>query len=248
MCGSRLVAVVFVRHHVVVVFARRAPVIFVRRCVASLHCGLRIALRGGCLLCSVAWCCTGIVFAQHCAGVVFVWYCIGVAWGGCRLRAALCGSCLYVASHHVAGVFVWHCVAQASSSRGVAWVSSLRGVAQCCLHAVSCGCVFAWHCVAASSRRPGVVVARPVFTCRRTAVVFASPLLTGHCHLHCHGHCRCLVAEGQRYIPSRAPANGGGCAGAGRKRGDGHALASARPCLHTNRGHKRGRRLCRGGA
>jgi hypothetical protein len=133
MCGSRLVAVVFVRHHVVVVFARRcAPVIFVRRCVAvALRCGLRIVLCGGCLLCSVAWCCTGIVFAQHCAGVVFVWYCIGVAWGGCHLRAALCGGRLYVALHHMAGVFVWCCIAQASSSCGIARccaVLSSRGV------------------------------------------------------------------------------------------------------------------------
>jgi hypothetical protein len=142
MCGSRLVEVVFVRCHVVVVFARRhVPVIFVQRCMAvALHCGLRIALHGGCLLCGIVWRCAGIVFMRHCAGVVFVWYCIGVVWGGCHLCKALRGGRLYAASHCVAGVFTWHCIAQASSSHGVARVLSSRSVAQCRLHVVSRGC------------------------------------------------------------------------------------------------------------
>jgi hypothetical protein len=211
---------------------------------AALHCGLCIALHGGCLLCSVAWHCAGVVFVQHCAGVVFMRYCVS-AW---------CGAVV---------VFARRCMAVVFMQCRIAWRASLRGIAlrRRCLRVVLHGCrlravlhsviftrrlaavVFAQRCVAVSSCHPGVVIVRPVFMCHCMAVVFASPLLSGRCHLHRHGHCCCLVTEGQRYIPCCAPTNSGGCAGAGRKRGDSHAPASAR-----TRGRKRGWQLRSGGA
>jgi hypothetical protein len=134
-----------------------------------------------------------------------------VASHGRRLRAALCRHRLRVAVRR-------RCLHAASQD--------------CGLRAALCGVIFVSP---GGCRRTAIVC-----TCCRTAVVFASPLLSGHCHLRCRGHCHCLVTEGRMHIPSNAPTNGGGCAGAGRKRGDGHAPASARTLFAHKRGQGAG--------
>jgi hypothetical protein len=185
--------------------------------------------------CSVAWrSLCGVAWPQHCVVVVFVRRCgrmssrgvaqvlsshgVAQVLSSCSITSVWCSAvvvfaqrCMAVVSvrRRMVGVFVWRCIAQALSSRGVVQVSSSHSVAQCHLHAALCGGVFA------SPR--GCHRTAVVFTCCRTAVVFTSLLLTGCFHLCRRGHCHCLVAEGQRHIPSSAPANGGGCAGAGVK-------------------------------
>jgi hypothetical protein len=158
--------------------------------------------------------CGGRLCARLCIAVVFAALRGGrlrMALRGRRLRAALRGGC-------PCGV-AWQ-----ASSRGVAQASSCAASRGRRLRAALCGGVFASP---GGCRRAAVV-----FTCRRTAIVFASPLLSGLCRLRHRGHHHCLVAEGQRHIPSHAPANGGGCAGA---RGDGHAPASARTLFARER-------------
>jgi hypothetical protein len=126
--------------------------------------------------------------------------CAAVIFGRCSVAvgAASCGSRLRMALCSGRLRAALHSVTQPLSSCSVVW-RHLRVAWGCCRVAI-------------------------VFTCRRTAIVFASLLLSGLCRLRHHGHHHCLVAEGQRHIPSDAPANGGGCAGA---RGNGHAPASA---------------------
>jgi hypothetical protein len=169
-------------------------------------CRPRVAQHGSCHHAALR----GVVFVRHCAAVVFV------ASGGRRLRAALRRCCL---RRHCMGAEVW-----------------------CHPHAASCGCCLraAWRGSVFTSpggrRRVAVV-----FTCHRTAaVVFASPLLSRHCCLRGRGHRHCLSLsnQGRRgHIPSRAPTNnGGGCAGAGHKWGDGHPPASARTLFAHERG------------
>jgi hypothetical protein len=176
--------------------------------------------------CGVAWWSSSrsaaVIFVQ-CRMAVFAWSCVAAVLCGGRLCAALRGVHLCVALHrrrlHTA---LRRCRLHAVS-RGCRLHMALHG---CCLRAALCGGIFASP---GGCRRAAVV-----FTCRHTAVVFVSLLLTGHCHLRRRGHCRCPVAEGQRHIPSRAPAN------AGRKRATAMPLCQHEPCSHMNGGAQKG--------
>jgi hypothetical protein len=216
--------------------------------------------------CGVVWWSSSrsaaVIFVQR-RVAVFAWSCVAAALRGGRLCAALRGARLRVALHrHCLRAALRRCclcvvlhrrgTARLSSSRSIVWWSSLCGVTwrasshgialrRCRLHAALRGCCLcAALCGGVFTSPGGCRRAAVVFTCRRTAVVFVSPLLTGRCHLRCHGHCCCPVAEGQRHIPSRAPANSGGCAGAGRKRATAMPLRRHDPVCTQTGGTKGG--------